>query len=364
MRTESEYTGFFSSRMALSMTLGALVAVAVTGLIMASFYKPDTAALRDETGARLSVRVASRNHVDVLGDTIRRVGDWYASPPDAMNDSLRRRDRDPELFGRDVSIPASWYSINVRFERQTEFGAILRATHARATDTLILCIAWMMLSALIQGVRHGVDRNRWQVLLAVYVTALLVAWCGSILPWDVRARQAYGIGTHLLHAYVPGIGPAIAGYFWNANDYREPDLMRVFLLHAFVLAPILLIGLNAVRKRMQDRIVRVRGIVAGMSVPLLWASIGTTDHLPDRGLALERTNVTPEWYLAVPSKLLAAVPEDFAVMVVLGAIVSAVALGFPWPSTFWGRFARGGAFVFATCYVAAQLWFLAGTCVK
>lgn len=342
-----------------SVAVGAFVSLVVTGLLMASYYRPDAERIRDDSGREQTVYLASDTRLDAFGDTVRRRGDWYAAETDVTDSRDGRMRGDVRLFDSAIAVPKSWYSVNVSLQRGTEYGSLIRSAHARATDLMVIDVAVVLLILMVRGLRRTVIASSWYVSVGMYVLILISAWSGSILPWDTRSHQAFGIGTHLLSDYVPVLGALVSGYLWASPRFHEPDLMRVFLLHALVLAPIFAISLRSLVQRLASGALNRTAVLAGAGLPWALTMIHGIGSTAERGLDVGSANVVPEWYLSVPSTMLKSMPEDF-VVTVLGCGLGAVLLfGSSNLSPFVGRIVRIVTLVFTSVYVVLQMWSVA-----
>jgi quinol-cytochrome oxidoreductase complex cytochrome b subunit len=227
------------------------------------------------------------------------------------------------------------------------FASIL---HAHSVEWLVAVVLVYLGVALLDPQARLPQRTA-RLMLAFYSLVLTTSWCGSILEWDDRAKQAFGIGTHIFDSYVPIVGTIISHYLWQSNRFREPSMMRVFLLHVVVLAPAVLLVFRALRRHAVWNTTTVFMFGVGVIVPICSIQLLPLVSIAQEVLAQPR----PAWYLGVPYELLRVLPEDFVIALFgLAAIVMFV-FGAGTGHSVSQRFGQWSARILYAVYVAFQI---------
>lgn len=340
----------------LSFMAGVVGTLLVTGLLLASWYQADTTPIRDSNGRELSLYEASSAVVDAFGDTTVRKGELYTrlQIKDHRDSVSVDRKADKPVFGSGVSVPNSWYSINILLEQRSLSGHAVRYTHSLATSLLVACCLCMIILLIVDGYRNKQYRSLWNLVLMVYASVLTTAWLGSVLPWDDRSRQAFGIGTHILDSYVPILGPLLSGYVWGREQFHEPGLMRVFILHSMVFVPLLGWSLMAVKKRITRYPLRMPALLAGIVIPIVCSFFVNRAKNGGLGITMRGADIHPEWYFGVPYRLLAALPEDFAVFLLAIGVVGMIVFGNITPQSAFQKILRMLCTVVIAVFIVTQ----------
>jgi quinol-cytochrome oxidoreductase complex cytochrome b subunit len=234
--------------------------------------------------------------------------------------------------------------------------------HAHSVEWLVAVVLVYLGVALLDP-QVRVPQRTVRVMLGLYTLVLTASWCGSILSWDDRAKQAFGIGTHVFDSYVPVAGAVISNYLWQSNRFREPSLMRVFLLHAVVLAPAVLLVVRAVRRNAVRSLATTVTFAAGVVVPFCSALFlaGASPDVPTvaSSVAIQAQQavppVHPAWYLGVPYELLKSLPEDFVVALFGIAIIIVFVYGAGTGLSVSQRIGQWSARILYAVYVAFQI---------
>jgi hypothetical protein len=222
--------------------------------------------------------------------------------------------------------------------------------HAHSVEWLVAVVLVYLGVALLDPQARLPQRTA-RLMIAFYSLVLTTSWCGSILEWDDRAKQAFGIGTHIFDSYVPIVGTIISHYLWQSNRFREPSMMRVFLLHVVVLAPAVLLVFRAIRRHAVWNTTTVFMFGVGVIVPICSIQLLPLVSIAQEVLAQPR----PAWYLGVPYELLRVLPEDFVIALFgLAAIVMFV-FGAGTGHSVSQRFGQWSARILYAVYVAFQI---------
>jgi hypothetical protein len=118
-------------------------------------------------------------------------------------------------------------------ETQVRFGSAIRMIHAwSANGMIVLCIAHM-LRVFIMGAYKAPRELNWVSGVLLLFLTLVFGFTGYLLPWDQRAYWATTVGTDIAGA-VPAIGSLVLVMLRVGWDVSEATLGRFYGLHIIV----------------------------------------------------------------------------------------------------------------------------------
>lgn len=306
------------------IAIAALVVLAVTGIVLALFYRPSTEPV-------------------TYGGSL----DLYA--------------------GR--QLPAAFASV-VAISHDVPGGLLIRRLHRVAAHVFVLATVLHLLQVLFTGAFRRPRRANHIVGVVLGVFALAWAYSGLNLPYDVVAGTSLRVGYSLLVS-IPYAGDLLAPLFYG-GDFPSGDIIRrLWLLHLFVIPALFLAGvtvhvlavLRATHAQPPVPGVDTEGVVVGdrvgraallrfiyvaalstgtllvLAVLVPWSDVALAGpYVP--GYA--SNTLQPDWYLFWPEgamRILPAIDVDilgttltnpFVAAVALPVILIAVVAVFPW----------------------------------
>jgi quinol-cytochrome oxidoreductase complex cytochrome b subunit len=120
------------------------------------------------------------------------------------------------------------------------FGAFVRAIHHWSANLLVLVAFLHMLRVVFTGGFVGKRALNWLVGLFLLAAIAASSFTGYLLPWDQLAYWAVTIVTGMA-AYVPVLGPILAGFLRGGEEIGPATLGTYYALHTQWI-PVLLFG--------------------------------------------------------------------------------------------------------------------------
>lgn len=118
-------------------------------------------------------------------------------------------------------------------ETQVRFGAAIRMIHSwSANGMIVMCMAHM-LRVFIMGAYKAPRELNWISGAFLLVLTLVFGFTGYLLPWDQRAYWATTVGTDIAGA-VPAIGSLVLVLLRVGWDVSEATLGRFYALHIII----------------------------------------------------------------------------------------------------------------------------------
>jgi cytochrome b-561 len=137
------------------------------------------------------------------------------------------------LFFYIPSVQQAYWSIK-DLENVVVFGWLLRAQHRWAAQLMVAVVFFHMVKVFFVAAYRGKRVWNWYIGLFLFVLTLLLSFSGYILPWDQLAYWALTIGTGIANE-IPLIGKFIRFVVIGGNYLGQNSLLRLFVLHNFVL---------------------------------------------------------------------------------------------------------------------------------
>jgi cytochrome b6 len=129
-------------------------------------------------------------------------------------------------------------------ETQVRFGSAIRAIHHWAANGMIvMCIAHM-LRVFIMGVYKAPREMNWVSGFVLLILTLVFGFTGYLLPWDQTAYWASTVGTSIGGA-IPIIGDPVLVFLRVGWDVTGETLSRFFALHVMVVPIITIVFMVA-----------------------------------------------------------------------------------------------------------------------
>lgn len=136
--------------------------------------------------------------------------------------------------------PAEAYASIQYIETEVSFGAGIRAIHHWAANGMVvMCIAHM-LRVFINGAYKPPRELNWVGGILLLIFTLAFGFTGYLLPWDQRAFWATTVGTEIAGS-VPIIGEPALVMLRVGWDVNALTLSRFYALHVIVLPIVTLI---------------------------------------------------------------------------------------------------------------------------
>jgi len=136
--------------------------------------------------------------------------------------------------------PEAAYASIQYIESQVSFGAGIRAVHHWAANGMIvMCIAHM-LRVFIMGAYKPPRELNWVTGVVLLLVTLVFGFTGYLLPWDQRAFWASTVGSEIAGA-IPVIGDLALIFLRVGWDVTAQTLSRFYALHVIVMPILLLV---------------------------------------------------------------------------------------------------------------------------
>jgi hypothetical protein len=137
-------------------------------------------------------------------------------------------------------------------ETQVRFGAATRAIHHWAANGMIVMCAAHMMRVFITGAYKAPRELNWVGGILLLIGTLAFGFTGYLLPWDQRAFWATTVGTEIAGA-VPGFGEIALIVLRDGWNVTGQTLSRFYAAHVIILpiALLALMGLHFLMVRRQ-----------------------------------------------------------------------------------------------------------------
>jgi quinol-cytochrome oxidoreductase complex cytochrome b subunit len=130
--------------------------------------------------------------------------------------------------------PEAAFSSIQYIENQVSFGAAIRAVHHWAANGMIvLCIAHM-LRVFIMGAFKNPRELNWVSGVILLILTLVFGFTGYLLPWDQRAFWATTVGSEIAGS-LPVVGNLALVFLRVGWDVSGETLSRFYALHVIAL---------------------------------------------------------------------------------------------------------------------------------
>ena len=136
--------------------------------------------------------------------------------------------------------PEAAYASIQYIETQVSFGAGIRAVHHWAANGMIIMCVAHMLRVFIMGAFKPPRELNWVTGVFLLLMTLVFGFTGYLLPWDQRAFWATTVGSEIAGA-IPVIGDLALIFLRVGWDVTALTLSRFYALHVIVLPILLLV---------------------------------------------------------------------------------------------------------------------------
>lgn len=113
-------------------------------------------------------------------------------------------------------------------------GAFLRSLHSYGSSAMVVVLVLHMLQTLVYGSYKGRRELLWISGGILSLLVLAMTFTGYLLPWDLRAYFAGGVGTSLI-GELPLVGDALLRFVRGGATMGALTLSRFYMLHVFLL---------------------------------------------------------------------------------------------------------------------------------
>ena len=144
------------------------------------------------------------------------------------------------MFGY-TPVPGDAYASIERLQSEVAFGAFVRAIHHWSANLLVLVAFLHMLRVVFTGSFLGKRALNWLVGLFLLAAIAASSFTGYLLPWDQLAYWAVTIVTGMA-AYVPVLGPILAGFLRGGEEIGPVTLATYYALHTQWIPVLLFVG--------------------------------------------------------------------------------------------------------------------------
>ena len=133
------------------------------------------------------------------------------------------------MFGY-TPVPGDAYASIERMQGEVLFGAFVRAVHHWSANLLVLVAGLHLLRVVFTGGFLEGRALNWLVGLFLLASIAASSFTGYLLPWDQLAYWAVTIVTGMA-AYVPLLGPVLAGFLRGGDEIGPATLVTYYALH-------------------------------------------------------------------------------------------------------------------------------------
>lgn len=114
------------------------------------------------------------------------------------------------------------------------FGWLIRSVHAWSANLMIITCVLHMLRIFLQGAYKKPREMTWLVGIVLLLITMGFGFTGYLLPWDQRAFWATTVGTEIAGA-VPVVGDPLLRFLRAGSDVSGLTLSRFYGIHTLVL---------------------------------------------------------------------------------------------------------------------------------
>jgi hypothetical protein len=148
--------------------------------------------------------------------------------------------------------PEAAYASIQYIETQVRFGAAIRAIHHWAANGMIVMCVAHMIRVFITGAYRAPRELNWVGGTLLLIMTLAFGFTGYLLPWDQRAFWATTVGTEIAGG-LPDVGPLALVFLRAGWTVTADTLSRFFAAHVLILPVciVVLMGLHFLMVRRQ-----------------------------------------------------------------------------------------------------------------
>lgn len=148
--------------------------------------------------------------------------------------------------------PAEAYNSIQFIETEVYFGAGIRAIHHWAANGMVVMCLAHMVRVYINGAYKAPRELNWIGGMVLLIATLAFGFTGYLLPWDQRAYWATTVGTEIAGS-IPIIGEPALVLLRVGWDVADVTLSRFYALHVIVLpiTTIVMMGMHFLMIRRQ-----------------------------------------------------------------------------------------------------------------
>ena len=132
-------------------------------------------------------------------------------------------------------------------ERNIYSGHMLRNIHANRASIFFLCV-YLHIRRNIYHITWS-NKITWSLGITIYLTMIITAFVGYVLPWGQMSFWAATVITNLFSA-IPYIGNFVVLWIWGRFSVSNPTLNRFYRLHyllPFILTRLIIIHILALQ---------------------------------------------------------------------------------------------------------------------
>nr|ABQ11852.1 apocytochrome b [Sympagella nux] len=247
--------------------------------------------------------------------------------------------------------PEVTHSFNsiAHIERDITAGHILRNLHANSASIFFLCV-YLHIS---RNIYHNTWNNKitWSIGITIYITMIITAFVGYVLPWGQMSFWAATVITNLFSA-IPYVGNFIVLWIWGSFSISNPTLNRFYSLHylfPFILASLTIIHILALHSENHSNPTGIQGEIDQLpfhhystikdlqtiiiiSIIIFFISTHTPHTFSDPENFIKAnplvtpTHIQPEWYLLFAYSILRSIPNKLGGILALISSISVLYL--------------------------------------
>jgi quinol-cytochrome oxidoreductase complex cytochrome b subunit len=141
--------------------------------------------------------------------------------------------------------PNSAYESIQHITHDVEFGWLVRGMHRWGASVFIILMFFHMARVFLFGAYKYPRELNWIVGVLLLVLGMLEGFTGYLLPWDQTAYWATVVGINL-NGTGPIVGPFLASFLRSGSEIGPDTLARFYSIHMLILpgAIFALIGLH------------------------------------------------------------------------------------------------------------------------
>lgn len=244
------------------------------------------------------------------------------------------------FYKSDISIA---FSSCVHILRDTNFGYLLKYSHANGASFFFICVYIHIGRGLYYS--SYLKRKLWNVGVIIVLLMMLIAFIGYVLPWGQMSFWGATVITNFVSA-IPYIGITILEWIWGGFSVSNATLGRFFSFHylfPFILAAFVLIhiiflheagsnsplGLNVSSDKISFHNYFIIKDLLGFIVLFIFLSIiifyypnvlGDPENYIKANSLVTPVHIMPEWYFLFAYAILRSIPNKLGG--VIGLILS------------------------------------------
>jgi len=130
--------------------------------------------------------------------------------------------------------PNAAYGSVVNITEELTLGWLVRGMHKWGASVFIILLFFHMARTFLFGAYKYPRELNWVIGVLLLVSGMLEGFTGYLLPWDQTAYWATAVGINL-NATAPFLGPFLADFLRGGQDIGTETLARFYSMHMLLI---------------------------------------------------------------------------------------------------------------------------------